>query len=105
MAPNNGNLEDTSPMKDPSGKTRPVPAPTVAEAEEAIHEAAKGNTNIDTLVGRLVIDQGLATQDEVQHCLEQANQLRTEANQASLVQILVDNEEPVEFDQVLMVIE
>ncbi|MFI4873394.1 MAG: serine/threonine-protein kinase, partial [Phycisphaerales bacterium JB061] len=79
-------------MKDPSGKTRPVPAPTVAEAEEAIHEAAKGNTNIDTLVGRLVIDQGLATQDEVQHCLEQANQLRTEANQASLVQILVDNQ-------------
>jgi len=93
MAPSShGNLEDTSPMKDPSGKTRPVPAPTVAEAEEAIHEAAKGNTNIDTLVGRLVIDQGLATEDEVQHCLEQAKEIRTDANQASLVQILVDNQ-------------
>lgn len=90
--PTHGNLDDTSPMKDASGKTRPVPAPTVAEAEEALQEAAKGNTNIDTLVGRLVIDQGLATEDEVQHCLEQANQLRTEANQASLVQILVDNQ-------------
>lgn len=90
--PTHGNLDDTSPIKDASGKTRPVPAPTVAEAEEALQEAAKGNTNIDTLVGRLVIDQGLATEDEVQHCLEQANQLRTEANQASLVQILVDNQ-------------
>lgn len=90
--PTHGNLDDTSPIKDASGKTRPVPAPSVAEAEESLQEAAKGNTNIDTLVGRLVIDQGLATEDEVQHCLEQAKAIRTEDNQASLVQILVDNQ-------------
>jgi serine/threonine protein kinase len=91
-APGKSNMEDTSPMKDSAGKTRPVPSPTTAQAEEALHDAAKGGTNIDTLVGRLVIDQGLATSDEVQHCLEQAKTEREEANQASLVQILVDNQ-------------
>ena len=69
-----------------------MPAPSVAQAEEAIHEAAKQGTNVDTLVGRLVIDQGLATQEEVQHCLEQAKVVREDDNQASLVQILVDNQ-------------
>src|SRR5690606_15950152 len=62
------------------------------EAEDAVQEVAKGNTNVDTLVSKLVVDQGLATQEEVQHCLEKAKQLREEKNQASLVQLLVDNE-------------
>ncbi|HED54035.1 MAG TPA: serine/threonine protein kinase [Phycisphaerales bacterium] len=84
------NLDDSSQHQ--SGKTRPVPAPSVAQAEEAIQEAAKQGTNVDTLVGRLVIDQGLATQEEVQHCLEQAKAVREDDNQASLVQILVDNQ-------------
>lgn len=70
----------------------PAPAPSVQDAESALQEAAKGGTNIDTLVGRLVIDQGLATQEEVQHAIEKAKALREENNQASLVQILVDNE-------------
>ncbi|MCC6660207.1 MAG: protein kinase [Phycisphaerales bacterium] len=61
-------------------------------AEEQVQELAKGGTNVDTLVGRLVVDQGLATTEEVQHCLETARQLREDASQASLVQLLVDNE-------------
>lgn len=70
----------------------PAPTPTLQDAESALQDAAKGGTNIDTLVGRLVIDQGLATQEEVQHAIEKAKALREENNQASLVQILVDNE-------------
>ena len=58
----------------------------------ALAEAAKSGTNVDTLVGRLVIDQGLATPEEVQHAIEKAKAMREENNQASLVQILVDNE-------------
>lgn len=69
-----------------------TPPPPLQDAEAAFQEAAKGGTNIDTLVGRLVIDQGLATPEEVQHALEKAKALREENNQASLVQILVDNE-------------
>jgi eukaryotic-like serine/threonine-protein kinase len=70
----------------------PAPAPSIQDAESALQEAAKSGTNLDTLVGRLVIDQGLATPEEVQHAIEKAKQLREENNQASLVQILVDNE-------------
>ena len=62
------------------------------DAEVALAEAAKSGTNVDTLVGRLVVDQGLATPEEVQHAIEKAKALREENNQASLVQILVDNE-------------
>lgn len=64
---------------------------SVAEAEKSILEATKGGTNLDTLIGRLVIDQGLATNDEVKHCmtLSRADQDRSEA---SLAQLLVDKE-------------
>ncbi len=72
--------------------TPAVPAPTLQAAEEALQEAAKGGTNIDTLVARLVVDNGLAMPEEVQHCLEKARSLRDENSQASLVQLLVDNE-------------
>lgn len=62
------------------------------EAEEALQEAAKSGTNVDTLVGRLVIDNGLATEEEVQHCLALVRSMPEEANQRSLVQLLVDNQ-------------
>ncbi|MDX2117060.1 MAG: serine/threonine-protein kinase [Planctomycetota bacterium] len=67
------------------------PAAALAAAAEAM-SATKGGTNLDTLVSRLVVDQGLATPDEVAHCLEQAKQLQRDQNQKSLVQLLVDNE-------------
>jgi eukaryotic-like serine/threonine-protein kinase len=82
---------DTAAMNDPSGVAGPPPI-SEKEAEEALQEVAKAGTNLDTLVGKLVIDQGLATPDEVQHCVEKAKQLREENNQASLVQLLVNNE-------------
>lgn len=84
-------LDDTTPLKDGS-RPAPSPAPNLAETHQALQEAAKHGTNLDTLVGRLVVDNGLATREEVQHCLEQAKTMRQEDNSASLVQILVDNE-------------
>jgi eukaryotic-like serine/threonine-protein kinase len=91
-------LSETSSLSKPGGDdTAAAPPPpeaqvTLKEAEDAVSEVAKGNTNVDTLVSKLVVDQGLATQEEVQHCMEKAKQLREEKNQASLVQLLVDNE-------------
>src|SRR5688572_9205104 len=91
-------LTETSPLsKEGGGEPATAPPPpearvTLKEAEDAVQEAAKGSTNVDTLVSKLVVDQGLATQEEVQHCLEKARQMREEQNQASLVQLLVDNE-------------
>jgi serine/threonine-protein kinase len=81
--------QSAAPMDPPP---QPGPTPTVEDAEAGLQEAAKGGTNIDTLVGRLVVDQGLATPEEVHHAIEKAKALREENNQASLVQIMVDNE-------------
>jgi serine/threonine-protein kinase len=70
----------------------PDPGQPIADAELALQEASKGGTNLDTLVSRLVIDNGLATPEEVQHCIEQAKALREDQNQRSLAELLVNNE-------------
>ena len=74
--------------------TRPVPpdeTTTVHDAEQALQEAAPEGTNVDTLVGRLVVEQGLATKEEVVTCLEKVKTLRTrEQSELSLAELLVD---------------
>lgn len=81
--------DDTAPLPNPD----PTPAPPPAEdPEKALQEVAKGGTNIDTLVGRLVVDQGLATSEEVLHCIGQAKGVEVDASQRSIAQLLVDNE-------------
>jgi hypothetical protein len=71
----------------PAHLAAPSPAASLSETQAAIKaEAEKAGTNLDTLMGRLVIEQGLATQDEVSHCLEQ---VKDDRNQRSLAQVLV----------------
>ena len=79
------------------GDTKPVAPPTdhpaLSHDTDPSLDLAKGGTNIDTLVGRLVVEQGLATPEEVQACLELSRRAReVEANQRSLIELLVDNE-------------
>ncbi len=62
-----GEAEDTAPISSSDSDTLSVEA-----SEEAIQKAAASNTNIDTIVGRLVVEQGLATPEEVQHCVTEA---------------------------------
>lgn len=87
-------LSETSPLTktaaglDPA-RTAPAPGPS---AEEVLQEVAKAGTNVDTIVGRLVIDQGLATPEEVQHCLALSKQLAEDKNQRSILDLLVSNE-------------
>ena len=70
----------------------PGPAPSVQSIETELQEVAKGGTNVDTLVARMVVDAGLATNEEVEHCLALARQnLTEEQNQQSLMHILVNN--------------
>jgi serine/threonine-protein kinase len=66
--------------------------PAVPGVEEILQEVAKGGTNVDTIVGRLVIDQGFATPEEVQHCLTLAKQLAEDQSGRSLAELLVDND-------------
>jgi tRNA A-37 threonylcarbamoyl transferase component Bud32 len=53
---------------------------------------SKGGTNVDTIIGKIVVDQGLATSEEVQHCIEQVRSLASDNNQRSLAELLVRNE-------------
>ncbi len=84
--------DDTTPFgTEAMGDHDPI---SVAEAEKSIMAATKDGTNIDTLIGRLVIDHGLATPEEVKHCLTLT---RTEDKGAdplsnSLAQVLVNKE-------------
>ena len=67
--------------------------PAIVTQEEVLQELAKQGTNVDTIVGRLVIDQGFATLEEVQHCLAQRGVPKVEdANGMSLAQLLVQND-------------
>jgi len=88
--------DDTAPFgADSINDQNPM---TIAEAEKSIMEATKEGTNLDTLIGRLVVDQGLATPDEVKHCLTLSrNEPLSEGGKAeelsnSLAQLLVDRE-------------
>ncbi len=88
--------EDTTPFGAESiGNDDPI---SVAEAEKSIMAVTKDGTNLDTLIGRLVIDQGLATPEEVKHCLtltRAENDSSTKASDtlsSSLAQVLVNKE-------------
>jgi len=50
-----------------------------------------GGTNIDTILGQLVVDQGLATPDEVNACLTEKRKATDDPNAKSLAQLLVEN--------------
>jgi serine/threonine-protein kinase len=52
-------------------------------------DKAKGNTNIDTIIGRIVVDQGLCTPEEVQECFEAHRSAVDDPSGASLAQLLV----------------
>ncbi|MFA6046065.1 MAG: serine/threonine-protein kinase [Phycisphaerales bacterium] len=79
-------LGGTGPLANGAGSTGPV------NSEAVLQEIAKQGTNVDSIVGRLVIDQGLATAEEVQHCLALAKQMAEDKNQASLADLLVNND-------------
>jgi len=67
-------------------------AATVEDSEKSIMAATKSGTNLDTLIGRLVIDQGLATSDEVKHCKTMTRAEGEEPSDKSLAHVLVDRE-------------
>jgi tRNA A-37 threonylcarbamoyl transferase component Bud32 len=73
---------------DALGSTGPV----IPSAEEVRQEVAKQGSNIDTIVGRMVIDNQLATPEEVQHCLTLVKSLADDRNERSLAEMLVANE-------------
>jgi serine/threonine protein kinase len=80
--------EDTAGFTPPVGDDENAASLRAQEALRA--EAEKSGTNLDTLVGRAVVEQGLATPEQVQHCLALAKEVEDE-NQKSLWELLVSN--------------
>ena len=78
-------LDDTARM-DPMDPMDPK----LSDTHARLAEAAKSGTTIQALVSRLVIEQGLATEEEVERCAEQAKV--EDPNQRSFLELLVDNE-------------
>jgi len=48
-------------------------------------------TKQDTLLGQMIVTQGLATKDEVEDCLAMQTELAKEQNQRSLADLLIEN--------------
>jgi len=79
--------EDTAPLSDTGDE-----AASVSESEKSIMAATRSGTNLDTLIGRLVIDQGLATHEDVKHCKTMTRAEIDEASDKSLAHVLVERE-------------
>lgn len=85
-----------------SSSTQPTAPDTNPEASGPIDLGAgpgagsrsrsRSGTNLDTIIGKIVVDQGFATNDEVQQCLEQAKSLSQDGSAKSLTALLVENE-------------
>ncbi|MFG0285436.1 MAG: protein kinase [Phycisphaerales bacterium JB039] len=76
-----------------SSRTRMLPGVGMTspdEAERILEDVARGGTSIDTALGRLIVDYGLATAEEVQHVQDRLK--AEEASQQSLARALVDQE-------------
>lgn len=88
-----------TPDKPDLSETSPMDSKAKADAESADNgspsAAAKnksGATNFDTIIGKIVVDQGLATPEEVQQCLELARQSSLDGNSKSLPILLIEND-------------
>jgi serine/threonine-protein kinase len=53
--------------------------------------AGSGMTNYDTIMGRMVVDQSLCTEDEVRHCIEEIK-ARASENPTTLEQLLLEKQ-------------
>ncbi|MEO0588156.1 MAG: hypothetical protein AAF078_10995, partial [Planctomycetota bacterium] len=55
-------------------------------------ESASSQTSADTMLGRIVVERGLATTEEVEHCVKQQNaDSGGDPNQRSLGDLLVEH--------------
>lgn len=95
--PHKPDLSETSPMdsKARADAERAAAAGTnghISDPADARSPKTKGGTNVDTIIGKIVVDQGLATPEEVQACLEMVRQSSVEGNSKSLPLLLVEND-------------
>ncbi|MFN7020417.1 MAG: serine/threonine-protein kinase [Phycisphaerales bacterium] len=86
-----GGATDVGPVSGAEPSLDPPPSSTGA-GSAAGRGKTKGGTNIDTIIGKIVVDQGLATPEEVQQCMEMARASSQDGNSKSLPILLVEND-------------
>ncbi len=88
-------LAETNPMDPgavgPDGGGAGGPGGSKGGSRADINEKSRSSSNIDTMIGRFVVDQGLATSEELQHVLELQRSLVEAENQRSIADLLVEN--------------
>lgn len=87
-----GNGSGSSPLAAAGGLATALDASAAGISGSSASGKTKGGTNVDTIIGKLVVDQGFATPEEVQACLEQARLATQEGNSKSLPLLLVEND-------------
>ncbi|MBX3357899.1 MAG: serine/threonine protein kinase [Phycisphaeraceae bacterium] len=105
--PHRPDLTETSPMVG-SGEGSQADLPALQPEGAVIGGGkSKSGTNVDTIIGRIVVDQGLATSEEVQQCLEQKRSQLQDNNQKSLSELLVENDyiTPRQLERLRMIAE
>ncbi|MEO1009483.1 MAG: serine/threonine-protein kinase [Planctomycetota bacterium] len=85
------------PSMDRTGVTPLSNVSTPDDPDRVLKEVAEGGSNVDTALGRLVVDYGLATREEVDLCVDKIKDAREkapdeEAGQRSLAFELVDHD-------------
>jgi serine/threonine-protein kinase len=90
-------MSETTGHKPDLTETSPMDSRARAEAEREVlnglpRSKSKGGTNVDTILGKIVVDIGLATPEEVQQCIELSRQSAQESNLRTLGDLLVKND-------------
>jgi len=90
-------MSEHAPQPGPSDPDRiqmpdetPVPVPRSGESSSG-SGGTKSGSSLDTILGRLVVEQGLATNEEVQRAVE-SRRSAADAGQKSLAQILIESD-------------
>ncbi|GAB4519662.1 MAG: hypothetical protein Tsb0013_23440 [Phycisphaerales bacterium] len=77
-----------------TGTTTPPPpsGATGTPGASRAFDTATGGTNVDTIIGKLVVDNGLATAEDVEATRKELMESGVEVNQRSLAQALVEKD-------------
>src|SRR5687768_4849906 len=90
-------MSESSGHKPDLTETSPMDSRARAEAEREVQNGlprtrSKGGTNVDTILGKIIVDIGLATSEEVQQCIEASRLSAQDSNLRTLGDLLVKND-------------
>ncbi|MFN0010347.1 MAG: serine/threonine-protein kinase [Phycisphaerales bacterium] len=84
-------MDPTAALPDVSGGSRTGAGDSASGSRAGdAKEKSRSSSNVDTIIGRVVVDQGIATSEELQHVLELQRSMVESANQRSIAELLIE---------------